>query len=97
MFKVLRDNKFEPNCLKRRSVPDDPPQPTAQDVALWTNHRVMEWLRIVDLAEYAPNLRGSGTVFLFTHCMLKHLLYQMIRLIHFLSLMCHSNLTCTAM
>ena len=27
---------------------------------LWTNHRVMEWLKEVDLAEYAPNLRGSG-------------------------------------
>ncbi|XP_033606375.1 uncharacterized protein LOC111861588 isoform X4 [Cryptotermes secundus] len=59
-IQVLRNNKFEPNCLKRRSLPDDPQQPTAQDVALWTNHRVMEWLRIVDLAEYAPNLRGSG-------------------------------------
>lgn len=31
-----------------------------QEVALWTNHRVMEWLRAADLAEYAPNLRGSG-------------------------------------
>ena len=29
-------------------------------VQLWTNHRVMEWLKEVDLAEYAPNLRGSG-------------------------------------
>ena len=29
-------------------------------VASWTNHRVMEWLRAIDLAEYAPNLRGSG-------------------------------------
>ena len=27
---------------------------------LWTNHRVMEWLRSIDLSEYAPNLRGSG-------------------------------------
>lgn len=50
---------MDPNCLTRRSVPDES-QPTAADVALWTNHRVMEWLRIVDLAEYAPNLRGSG-------------------------------------
>ena len=30
------------------------------EVSQWTNHRVMEWLRSVDLAEYAPNLRGSG-------------------------------------
>ena len=30
------------------------------NVSLWTNHRVMEWLKQVDLSEYAPNLRGSG-------------------------------------
>jgi len=30
------------------------------EVVLWTNHRVMEWLRNIDLSEYAPNLRGSG-------------------------------------
>ena len=29
-------------------------------MSLWTNHRVMEWLRTIDLAEYAPNLRGSA-------------------------------------
>ncbi|XP_013919772.1 PREDICTED: liprin-beta-1-like [Thamnophis sirtalis] len=33
---------------------------TPSEVSQWTNHRVMEWLRSVDLAEYAPNLRGSG-------------------------------------
>lgn len=31
-----------------------------KQVATWTNHRVMEWLKAIDLAEYAPNLRGSG-------------------------------------
>lgn len=61
-IKVLRDHKMDPNCLTRRSIPDEPP-PTAAEVALWTNHRVMEWLRIVDLAEYAPNLRGSGMAY----------------------------------
>lgn len=35
-------------------------QNCANDVVLWTNHRVMEWLRCIDLSEYAPNLRGSG-------------------------------------
>ena len=30
------------------------------EVLLWTNHRVMEWLRSIDFSEYAPNLRGSG-------------------------------------
>lgn len=33
---------------------------TPAEICQWTNHRVMEWLRSVDLAEYAPNLRGSG-------------------------------------
>jgi hypothetical protein len=30
------------------------------DVTLWTCHRVMEWLRMIDFSEFAPNLRGSG-------------------------------------
>ncbi|EEC15245.1 Kazrin-A, putative, partial [Ixodes scapularis] len=57
-IQVLRLNQFEPSCLKRRSLPDEQYSPL--DVSLWTNHRVMEWLRTVDLSEYAPNLRGSG-------------------------------------
>ncbi|KAM8802576.1 liprin-beta-1 isoform 2-T2 [Rhynchonycteris naso] len=55
---VLRINNFEPNCLRRR--PSDENSITPSEVQQWTNHRVMEWLRSVDLAEYAPNLRGSG-------------------------------------
>ena len=31
-----------------------------EEVSLWSNHRVMDWLRSIDLSEYAPNLRGSG-------------------------------------
>lgn len=32
-----------------------------QDVLpLWTCHRLMEWLRMIDFAEFASNLRGSG-------------------------------------
>ncbi|NWY71632.1 LIPB1 protein, partial [Erithacus rubecula] len=57
-IQVLRINNFEPNCLRRR--PSDENNVTASEVSQWTNHRVMEWLRSVDLAEYAPNLRGSG-------------------------------------
>lgn len=57
---VLRLNGFSPACLRRRSTPDEPRSPEPSQVALWTNHRVMEWLREVDLAEYAPNMRGSG-------------------------------------
>ncbi|XP_066489165.1 liprin-beta-1 isoform X2 [Tiliqua scincoides] len=57
-IQVLRINNFEPNCLRRR--PSDENHITPLEVTQWTNHRVMEWLRSVDLAEYAPNLRGSG-------------------------------------
>ncbi|KAE8753153.1 hypothetical protein FOCC_FOCC000076 [Frankliniella occidentalis] len=73
-IQVLRDHRFDPNCLVRRSGPtediengieekngkDQIPGGPNNEVVLWTNHRVMEWLRVVDLAEYAPNLRGSG-------------------------------------
>ncbi|KAM9502405.1 liprin-beta-2-like isoform 6-T17 [Salvelinus alpinus] len=55
---VLHVNKFNPNCLKRR--PGDENKTSPSEVVQWSNHRVMEWLRSVDLAEYAPNLRGSG-------------------------------------
>ncbi|XP_069048871.1 liprin-beta-1b isoform X10 [Lepisosteus oculatus] len=57
-IQVLRINNYEPNCLRRR--PSDENNVTPAEVSQWTNHRVMEWLRSVDLAEYAPNLRGSG-------------------------------------
>ncbi|XP_041639970.1 liprin-beta-2 isoform X2 [Cheilinus undulatus] len=55
---VLHANKFNPNCLRRR--PGEEKQPSPSEVVQWSNHRVMEWLRAVDLAEFAPNLRGSG-------------------------------------
>ena len=64
-IQILRQCSFDPSCLKRRSppIPDLTNQitcPTPEQVALWTNNRVMEWLRSANLAEYAPNLRGSG-------------------------------------
>ncbi|XP_042890729.1 liprin-beta-1-like isoform X5 [Penaeus japonicus] len=60
-IQVLREHNFDPSVLKRRSVPEEDQRlRTPAEVALWTNHRVMEWLRTVDLSEYAPNLRGSG-------------------------------------
>ncbi|XP_076143099.1 liprin-beta-2 isoform X1 [Alosa pseudoharengus] len=59
---VLHANKFNPHCLRRR--PGDEVslwnKASPSEVVQWSNHRVMEWLRSVDLAEYAPNLRGSG-------------------------------------
>uniref|UniRef100_A0A8C5F934 PPFIA binding protein 2a n=1 Tax=Gadus morhua TaxID=8049 RepID=A0A8C5F934_GADMO len=54
---VLHANKFNPHCLRRRPAEESP---SPSEVVQWSNHRVMEWLRAVDLAEYAPNLRGSG-------------------------------------
>lgn len=57
-IQVLRLNNYEPNCLRRR--PSDENNISPAEVSQWTNHRVMEWLRSADLAEYAPNLRGSG-------------------------------------
>uniref|UniRef100_A0A8C7K693 PPFIA binding protein 1 n=1 Tax=Oncorhynchus kisutch TaxID=8019 RepID=A0A8C7K693_ONCKI len=51
-IQVLRLNFYEPNCLRRR-----PSDEVRHGLSL---HQVMEWLRSVDLAEYAPNLRGSG-------------------------------------
>lgn len=55
---VLHINQFSSSCLKRR--PSTENQFSPSEVVQWSNHRVMEWLRSVDLAEYAPNLRGSG-------------------------------------
>jgi hypothetical protein len=60
-IQALRINKFNPICLKRRPTADEGNlQNCPAEVLLWTNHRVMEWLRTIDLSEYAPNLRGSG-------------------------------------
>uniref|UniRef100_A0A665V9A0 Liprin-beta-1-like n=1 Tax=Echeneis naucrates TaxID=173247 RepID=A0A665V9A0_ECHNA len=53
-IQVLRLNSYEPTTA-RFSFPL-----SLNSISQWTNHRVMEWLRSVDLAEYAPNLRGSG-------------------------------------
>ncbi|XP_067935750.1 liprin-beta-2-like isoform X2 [Watersipora subatra] len=65
-IEVLRKQNFNLSALKRRPVAGSTSSDTqtnsasVEDVMLWTNHRVMEWLRSVDLSEYAANLRGSG-------------------------------------
>ena len=56
-IQLMREYKWNPDCLIRRSSGEDT---SREQVTLWTAHRVMEWLRVVDLAEYAPNLRGAG-------------------------------------
>lgn len=54
-IQLLREQNFNPDCLIRRlgEIEKD-------KIVFWTSHCIMEWLRLVDLAEYAPNLRGSG-------------------------------------
>ncbi|XP_063398148.1 liprin-beta-1-like isoform X4 [Mytilus trossulus] len=60
-IQILRAHSYNPQCLRRRPSPDEGHLHNIPgDVALWTNHRVMEWLRTIDLSEYAPNMRGSG-------------------------------------
>ncbi|GAB1608453.1 liprin-beta-1-like isoform X5 [Argonauta hians] len=60
-IQTLRMQNFNPQCLKRRPSADEVnKQNIPGEVILWSNHRVMEWLRTIDLSEYAPNLRGSG-------------------------------------
>ncbi|XP_076667461.1 liprin-beta 1 isoform X2 [Andrena cerasifolii] len=57
-IQVLRELNFEFDNLERRSTTGNGAD--GSNLRFWTNHRVMEWLRVVDLAEYAPNMRGSG-------------------------------------
>lgn len=65
-IQIMRAMHWNPECLIRRSMKSADPENEQQSVddsksiALWTAHRVMEWLRVVDLSEYAPNLRGAG-------------------------------------
>ncbi|XP_041973006.1 liprin-beta-1 isoform X2 [Aricia agestis] len=70
-IQVLRDNKFNPDTMIRRAA-EEAPAPVAvgeegecarvppDELARWSSHRVMQWLKEIDLAEYAPNLRGAG-------------------------------------
>jgi hypothetical protein len=57
-IQVLRLNNFNATCIQRRPSFDD--KNDINQIMYWSNHRVMEWLRSIDLSEYAPNLRGSG-------------------------------------
>lgn len=57
-IEVLRMNNFNSNYIKRR--PDSNEKSPSNGVIFWSNYRVMDWLRSIDLAEYAANLRGSG-------------------------------------
>ncbi|XP_063699034.1 liprin-beta-1 [Culicoides brevitarsis] len=56
-IQLMRLNAWNDEVLIRRSGTDSDDRDKVQ---LWTAHRVWDWLRVVDLAEYAPNLRGAG-------------------------------------
>src|SRR5437870_5315927 len=43
----------ENGTKNNKSVPLD-------QLCTWSSHRVMEWLRSIDLSEFVANLRGSG-------------------------------------
>ncbi|CAK1578589.1 unnamed protein product [Parnassius mnemosyne] len=70
-IQVLRDNQFNPETMIRRAVEVETRQTSGDgesegegagvaELARWSSHRVMQWLQEIDLAEYAPNLRGAG-------------------------------------
>jgi len=56
-IQFLRHQRFHPQYLREIA---NQSEERCDHVMLWTNSRIMHWLRSVDLAEYAPNLRGSG-------------------------------------
>lgn len=57
----MRRLSWDAEGLIRRSTKLTESTSTDKDsVDLWTAHRVMEWLKTIDLSEYAPNLRGAG-------------------------------------
>lgn len=56
-IQLMRMNNWNDEVLIRRSGTENDDRDKVQ---LWTAHRVWDWLRVVDLAEYAPNLRGAG-------------------------------------
>lgn len=64
---MLRDNKFSPDTMIRRAPEGEAAGAgdTEAEIARWSSHRVMQWLKQIDLAEYAPNLRGAGN---YTKC-----------------------------
>ncbi|XP_054736026.1 liprin-beta-2 [Anastrepha obliqua] len=75
-IQCMREIEWNAECLIRRSAKSARPvseadeqsleedekslEESSENIALWTAHRVMEWLRVADLSEYAPNLRGAG-------------------------------------
>lgn len=60
LSKQINETSDEPSSIVNKYVTSEANFGEDADVPLWTCHRVMEWLRMIDFAEFAPNLRGSG-------------------------------------
>ena len=65
-IQVLRGRNWAPNLMCRRADQSDMLASVDQSLVstdqlcVWSSHRLMEWLRSIDLSEYVANLRGSG-------------------------------------
>lgn len=59
LHQVLRKHAWAEDTMIRCSQESDP-SPTAEHIARWSVHRVMEWLQQIDLSEYASNLKNGG-------------------------------------
>ncbi|KAL1401026.1 hypothetical protein pipiens_001997 [Culex pipiens pipiens] len=61
-IQLMREQKWNPNCFIQRAPTDGTPGETKDNVRLWSCSRVMDWLRLLDLSEYAPNLREERAI-----------------------------------
>uniref|UniRef100_UPI00358EA3F6 liprin-beta-1-like n=1 Tax=Myxine glutinosa TaxID=7769 RepID=UPI00358EA3F6 len=59
-IQVLRLHGFRPDCFCTSKRTGAALQISPCNVSRWSNSRIMAWMRSIDLAEYAANLRGSG-------------------------------------
>ncbi|GAU98047.1 hypothetical protein RvY_09247-4 [Ramazzottius varieornatus] len=57
-LQVLRHCEFDLTRIKRQPSSSEVIVP--EDVLYWSHHRIVEWLKFLDLAEYIPCLRGTG-------------------------------------
>ncbi|XP_030230752.1 kazrin-A isoform X2 [Gadus morhua] len=54
---LLQQLNFDKEALQARRAKCEPQD---HDLVVWTCHRVMKWIRDIDLREYADNLKGKG-------------------------------------
>ncbi|RWS13833.1 liprin-beta-1-like isoform X2 [Dinothrombium tinctorium] len=61
-IEILRKNKFNSQCLIKRMTAeeDNVTEWMTSEISRWSCYRVVEWLRSIDLPEYASNLITTG-------------------------------------